>query len=143
MNKAQKRTWLSFTVSLLTILIAAAVIVFIRVNQVDIYGQPGIFRLLSIACTIPLILVVLISRRFPGKDYDERDRLIEHKAMYWGILGAFVFLGGAGWFFTVITRMGSIRASLIISLVYLACFVWYLASSAAALIQYGWRNKNE
>ena len=98
MNKAQKRTWLSFAISLVTILIAAGVIVFIRINQIDIYGQPRTFRLLSIACTIPLILVVLISWSFPKKDYDERDRLIEHRAMFWGILGTFVFLGAAGWF---------------------------------------------
>ena len=127
MNKAQKRTWFCFAVSVATILTASIVIAFIRINQIDIYGQPKTFRLLGLLCTIPLISVVLISWRFPGKDYDERDKLIERKALTFGAIGAFVFLGGAGWFLCVISRMGSIRAVLIIHLVYIACFVCILS----------------
>jgi hypothetical protein len=41
------------------------------------------------------------------------------------------------------TKMGSIKAPLVMLLVYLACFVWILVSSVAALIQYGWGGKDE
>ena len=143
MNKAQKRTWIRFGISLATLLIAVAVIVFIRINEIDIYGQPMTFRLLGILCTIPLILIVITDWRWK-KVYDERDMMIDRKANAIGIVGTFIFLGGAGWFLCVTTRMGSIRALLILTLVYLACFVLILVSSVAALIQYDRRGeKNE
>ena len=143
MNKAQKRTWFSFAISLATLLISASVIAFIRTNQIDIYDQPKTFRLLGILCTIPLILIVIISARFPKKNFDERDKLIDRKALSLGIVGAFIFLAGAGAFCVLLVGgMGSIRAVLIINLVYLACFVCILVSSVAALIQYGWREKS-
>ena len=141
MNKAQKRTWFSFVISLATLVISAAVIAFIRINQIDIYEPTTRFRMLGILCTVPLILIVIISARFPKKNFDERDKLIDRKANAIGIAGAFIFLAGAGWFLSVITKMGSIKAPLIILLVYLACFVWVMVSSAAALIQYGWPGK--
>ena len=144
MNKAQKRTWLCFAISLATILITAAVIAFIRINQIDIYEPTMRFRILGVLCTIPLILIVIISARFPRKNFDERDKLIDRKANAIGIVGAFVFLAGAGAFYVVLAgRMGSIRAVLIIHLVYIACFVWILVSSVAALIQYGRAGKGE
>ncbi|MHC4455812.1 MAG: hypothetical protein ACYS0I_01790 [Planctomycetota bacterium] len=136
MNKAQKRTWLSFGISLATLLIAAAVIAFIRINQIDIY-ETTTYRLCGLFMTIPLISIVIISARFPAKKFDERDKLIDRKALTFGTIGVFIFLAGAGSLLTVTTKMGSIRASLIITLVYLACFVWILVSSVAALIQYG------
>ena len=143
MNKAQKRTWLCFAISLATILIAAAVIAFIRINKIDIYEPTTRFRMLGILCTIPLILIVIIGARFPKKNFDERDKLIDRKANAIGIVGAFIFLAGAGSFYVLLAgRMGSIKAVLIIHLVYLACFVWILVSSVAALIQYGWRGKD-
>ena len=143
MNKAQKRTWLCFAISLATILITAIVTAFIRINQIDIY-EPTTARPLGLLMTIPLILIVIISARFPKKNFDERDKLIVRKANAIGIEGAFIFLAGAGAFYVLlIGRMGSIRAVLIIHLVYLACFVWILVSSAAALIQYGRTNKGE
>ena len=142
MNKAQKRTWFCFAISLTTILLAAAVIAFIRINQIDIYEPTTRFRILGLLCTVPLILIVIISARFPKKNFDERDKLIERKANAIGIVGAFIFLAGAGSFYVLLAgRMGSIRASLIITLVYLACFVCILVSSVTALIQYGWRSK--
>ena len=94
-------------------------------------------RLIGLICTIPLILIVIISMRFRKKIYDERDTIIDRKANGFGLVGAFIFMGGAGWFLSVITRMGSIKASVITLLVYIACFVWILVSSVAALIQYG------
>jgi len=140
MNKAQKRTWLCFAISFATIVVAATVIAFIRINRIDIY-EPTKFRMLGVLMTIPLILIVIISARFPTKKFDERDKLIDRKALTFGTIGAFVFLAGAGWLLCVISQMGSIRASLILTLVYLACFVWILVSSVAALVQYGWGGK--
>ena len=145
MNKAQKRTWLSFAISFVTILISAVVITYIRQNEINIFdlSKPTRIRILGFFCTIPLIMIVIISSRFPKKIYDERDKLIDRKANAIGIVGAFVFLGGAGWLLSVITKMGSIKAPLVILLVYLACFVWVLVSSTAALIHYGWKIKGE
>ena len=145
MNKAQKRTWFSFAISLVTILISAVVITYIRRNEINIFdlSKPTRIRILGLFCTIPLIMIVIISARFSKKIYDERDKLIDRKANAIGMVGAFIFLGGAGWFLSVITKMGSIKAPLVILLVYLACFVWILVSSAAALIQYGWKINGE
>ncbi len=141
MNKAQKRTWLCFAISLATILIAAIVTAFIRINQIDLY-EATTFRLCGLFMTIPLILIVIIQWRWK-KVYDERDKQIDTKAIFIGSVGAFIFLAGAGGFYVLLAgRMGSIRASLIITLVYLACFVWILVSSVAALIQYGWGGKD-
>lgn len=102
MNKAQKRTWFCFAISLATIVIEAAVIVFIRINQIDIY-EPTRFRVLGLLCTIPLILIVITGARFPTKKFDERDKLIERKANAIGIVGAFIFLAGAGGLLCVIS----------------------------------------
>jgi hypothetical protein len=144
MNKAQKRTWLNFAVSLATLVISAAVIAYIRHAEINIYdlSQPTRLRILGLLCTIPLILIVVMQWRW-RKDYDERDMLIDRKANAIGIVGAFIFLGGAGWYLSVVTKMGSVRAPLICTLVYLACFVWILVSSVAALVQYGGTTKGE
>jgi hypothetical protein len=139
MNKAQQRTWLNFMVSLTTLVISSAVIAYVRRNEINIFdlSKPTRIRILGFFCTIPLILVVIIGWRWRKKDYDERDMLINRKANVIGIVGAFVFLGGAAWFLSVMTKMGSIRVPLITFLVYLACFVWILVTSIAALVQYG------
>jgi hypothetical protein len=98
--------------------------------------------MLGLLNAIPLILIIILEWRWK-KIYDERDIEIARRALYYGIVGAFIFLGGAGWFLTVITKLGSIEAHLIMSLVYIACFVWILVSSIAALIQYGCSGKGE
>jgi hypothetical protein len=144
MNKAQKRAWLNFMVSLATLVISSVVITYVWRNEINIFdlSKPMRIRILGLFCTIPLILIVIIAWRWK-KDYDERDKLIDRKANAIGIVGAFVFLGAAAWFLSVMTRMGSIRVPLITFLVYLACFVWILVSSMAALVQYGGRCKGE
>ena len=144
MNKAQKRTWFSLAISLATILISAVVITYVRRNEINIFdlSKPTRIRILGLFCTIPLIMIVIINWRWK-KDYDERDRHIARKANAIDIAGAFIFLGGAAWLLNVISRMGSIRTPLITFLVYLACFIWILVSSTAALIQYGWGIKEK
>ena len=144
MNKAQKRTWLCFLISFATLVVSTAVITYIRQNEIDIYdlSKPARMRILSLLMTIPLILIVITNWRWK-KVYDERDLQIDRKAIVCGSIGAFIFLGGAGWLLSVMTKMGSIKAPLVILLVYLACFVWVLVSSTAALIQYGWKIKGE
>ena len=92
-------------------------------------------RILGLINTIPLILIVLIDLGWK-KVFDERDKLIAHKANVIGIIAAFIFLAGAAEFLTVITKLGSIKTPMIMSLVYLTCFVWILVSSIASLIQY-------
>ena len=137
MNKAQKRAWLNFMVSLATLVISSVVIAYVWRNEINIFdlSKPMRIRVLGLFCTIPLILIVIIALRWK-KDYDERDMLIDRKANAIGIVGAFVFLGGVAWFLSVMTKMGSIRVPLITFLVYLACFVWILVTSIAALVQY-------
>ena len=149
MNKAQKRMWLSLTISIATLLAATAVTVFIRANQINLLDPQTLiknalpFRLLGLACTIPLILMVLLSWRFPTRDFDERDKHIDRQSVVSGLVGAFVFLGGAVWLLCIISRVGLIKSLLLPFLVYLAYFVSVLVSSTAALIQYGWTGKGE
>jgi hypothetical protein len=147
MNKAQKRTWLRLLISLATLLIASIFIIYFRSSEIDIYdfSTPARIRryiLLGVLSAIPPILIVVIEWGWK-KVYDERDKQIDRQAVIWGAIGAFVFLAGAGWFLIAATKMGSIRAVLIMLLVYLAYFVWNLVLSIVALIQYGWSSKGE
>ena len=139
MNEAQKRAWFYFVISLAGILIGAAVITFIKVNELNFRdaSNHAAFRILSLPLMLPLILMVIVSARFKKKDFDERDKQIERKSLFAGTMATFIFLGGASWLLVVTTRMGPITSLSIIWLVYLAAFLWYLISSVAALIQYG------
>ena len=147
MNKAQKRTWLRLLISLATLFIASIFIIYFRSRGIDFYdfSTPGrIIRhvLLGILSTVPFILIVFIDWGW-RKVYDERDLQIERQVVILGAIGAFTFLAGAGWFLTVETKMGSIKAVLIFLLIYLAYFVGSLVSSIVALIRYGFRPKGE
>jgi len=144
MNRAQKKTWFYCAISLAGILIGAAVITFIKVNELDMrdVNDHTILRILSLLLAVPLVLMVIISARFKKKDFDERDKQIERKGLVSGMIGTFIFLAGAGWLLVVTTRMGPITSLSIIWLIYLAAFVWYLVSSVASLIQYGRGGKN-
>lgn len=145
MNKAQERTWLCLVISLAGISLGATAVTLIKLMQLDMANTDHhtTFRLLSLLLAIPLILIVIIGARFPKKNFDERDKLIDRKANAVGVVGAFVFLGAASWFLGIVTRMGSIEVVQITLLVYLAAFVWYFISSAAALIQYSWGAKDK
>jgi tryptophan-rich sensory protein len=146
MNKAQKRAWLVLTISIVTLLAAAAVIIFVHINHIDVIGLPKptpIGRILGLVMTVPLILIVITAWRFPQKDFDERDKLIDHKTAIFGYMGGLIFLVGAGWFIIIANQLGTIKSLLIIYLIYLAYFVSVSASSIAALIQYGRGGGNE
>jgi hypothetical protein len=127
MNIAKKRLWYSFGISAATLVISAVVSAYVRLNGIPI----GIFA------TIPLISMVALSVLFPGKEYDERDLLIEGKANPIGIVGAFGFLTGAGFFLPTFTKM----AIPIVWLIYFAYFVLIMIGSVASLIQYGFNRK--
>ena len=147
MNKAQKRAWLRLLISVATLLIASIVIIYVRSSGIDVFdfSTPARIRryiLLGILSAIPLILIVVIEWGWK-KIYDERDMQIDNQAVICGAVGAFIFLGGAGGFLTVATKMGSIKAGSILLLVYLACFVWNLVFSIVALILYGRIGKGE
>jgi hypothetical protein len=144
MNKAQKRIWLKLVVSMVGLMVIAFNLAIIKIYNLDMADATDhtAFRFLGLICTIPLVLIVILDWSWK-KLYDERDRQINHEATIHGIVGAFIFLAGAGLLLTVVTKMGSIKASLIISLVYLACFVWILVSSVSALIKYGWKVEGE
>jgi len=138
MNRAQKRTWLSLVISLAGLCLGALAMLGNANND----HRPS-FSWLGLALTIPLISMVILSWRIPGKEYDERDRKIENKALVLGIFGVFAFLGGICVLLCIIKPMGFIEVRRILLLVYLAAFVWFLTSSVAALIQYNWTIKGE
>jgi len=147
MNKAQKTTWLRLLISVSTLLIASILIIYFRSSGIDIsdFSTPAHIRryvLLGVLSAIPLILIVVIEWGWK-KIYDERDMQIDNQAVIGGAVGAFIFLGAAGWYLTVATERGSIKAALILLLVYLACFVWNLVLSVLALVQYGGARKGE
>ena len=144
MNKAQKRIWGKLIVSIAGLLVMSSALTIMKICNLEMRDAQDhdAIRILGLLNTVPLILIVILEWRWK-KIYDERDIEIDRRALHYGIVGAFIFLGGAGWYLTVITRLGSVKADLIISLVYLAVFVCILVSSVAALIQYGWRNKGE
>jgi hypothetical protein len=86
--------------------------------------------------TIPLIAIVVVSRRFPDSEYDERDRHIERKALSWGLMGGMGFLFGLSLFVHVLDPLGSINTVVLPWLAYLSYFACILFGSGAALIQY-------
>ncbi len=144
MNKAQKRIWLKLVVSMSGLLVMAFTLAVIEIYSLDMTDATDhtALRVLGLLCSIPLILIVILDWSWK-KIYDERDRQIDREATICGTIGAFIFLAGAGWLLTITTKMGSIKASMVISLVYLACFVWILVSSVFALIKYGREIKGE
>ena len=144
MNKAQKRIWLKLAVSMSGLLVMAFTLAVIEIYNLDMADATDhtALRVLGLLCTIPLILIVILDWSWK-KIYDERDKQIDREATICGTIGVFIFLAGAGWLLTITTKMGSIKASLVLSLVYLACFVWILVSSVFALIKYGREIKGE
>lgn len=144
MNKAQKRIWLKLVVSVAGLLVMTFTLAVTKIYNLDMADATDhtALRMLGLLCTIPLILIVILDWSWK-KIYDERDRQIDREATIYGTIGAFFFLAGAGWLLTVMTKLGSIKASLVLSLVYLAVFVCILISSVFALIKYGWKIKGE
>lgn len=144
MNTAQKRVWITFAVSVATISVAAVIIAFVYINNIDVLNPTTFrFKLLNIISMLPLILLVIVSWRFPQKDFDERDKQIDHRAAAWGGIGALITLGGAALFLLFTSRAGPIKSLQIPSIAYLVCFVYFLVSSVVALIQYGREPKGE
>jgi len=144
MNRAQKRTWLSLTISIAGILLGATAVTLIKILQLDIANTNHhmTLRLLSLPATIPLISMVILSWRLPTKRYDERDREIERKSMGYGVIGAFIFLGAAVLVLGIMSPLGSMKIFFLSALVYFAFFVSLTVSSVAALLQYAWREKS-
>jgi hypothetical protein len=147
MNKAQKRTWLRLLISVTTLLVAAILIIYFRSRGIDIYdySTPARIRryvLLGLLSAVPIILIAVIDWGWK-KVYDERDLQIERDAAICGWVGALTFMALAGWYLTVATKNGSIKAVLILLLVYLAFFVSIVVLSIVALILYGRRERNE
>ena len=147
MNKAQKRAWVRLLISLTTLLIASILIIYFRSRGIDIYdfSTPARIRryvLLGLLSAVPIILIAVLDWGWK-KVYDERDLQIEREASICGWVGALTFMALAGWYLTVATKNGSIKAVLILLLVYLAFFVSIVVLSIVALILYGRRERNE
>ena len=142
MNKAQKRTWCKLAVSILGLLFMSSAVAVMKIYNLEMRDPKDhtAIRILGMFNTIPWILIALLDWKWK-KIFDERDKMIDRKASIIGTSGAFIFLAVAGLFLTVKTRLGSVKADLILCLVVLALFVGLLVSSATALIQYGRANK--
>ncbi len=150
MNKAQKRTWWTFAISAVTLLISGAVLWYVWVNEIILIDieRPMLIRLLGMVNAIPLILILIISYRIQKKDYDERDKVICRKSDGFGYIAAMIFLVAGGFFLFCIVEPLEATTNIYIwmrftYLVYLACFAGWLVSAIAALAQYGWRSKHE
>jgi len=141
MNRAQKMS-LTVVITFLLGFLLGIILVVMRLFDLDVPKIAFLFPVF-IAGSGGIISITCLKKDRGAITFDERDKLIDRKANAIGIVGAFIFLAGAGWLLSVITKMGSIKAPLVILLVYLACFVWILVSSVAALIQYGWRSIGE
>ena len=140
MNRAQKRIWLKLAVSVAGLLVMSGALALIKFNDLQIADKEDhtSLRVLGLLCTIPLILIVILDWGWKRKRiYDERDLHIERRSLIIGVLAVFFFLAGAAMILLVLRPLGSINVYFLPSLVYLACFVWILVSSIAALIQYG------
>ena len=144
MNKAQKRTWHNLAVSVAGLLVMTGALVLIKINDPNMKDTEDhtVLRVLGLLCTIPLILVVIFQWDWKRR-YDERDMHIERRSLVIGSIATFVFLGSAVMILIVTKPLGSINVYFLPSLVYLAYFGYLLASSVAALIQYGWLGKGE
>ncbi len=110
MNKAQTRTWLRLLISVATLFIASIFIIYLRSSRMDIYDFSTLARirryvLLGVLSAIPLILISVTEWGWK-KVYNERDMQIDRQAVIGGAVGAFIFLGAAGWFLTVATKKG-------------------------------------
>ena len=135
MSCAEKRTWWTFGISLATVLIGVGASVFVWANQIDVIHDV-LCRGLGVPSTIPLIAIALLSRRFPDKEYDERDRHIERKALICAWMGGIGFLCGLCLLLHVSDPLGSIGTVTLPWLAYLTLFVSWLLGSGAALLQY-------
>lgn len=134
MNKAQKRTWLTFIISLVTLVIAGALFAATRSGVLN-SSDHLIYRIVGITATIPLILIVL-SKYCPGKAYDERDIFISRKSVIAGIIGTFIFLALGSWVLGVGDFGETIKIKFLPWFVYVTAFVWFFISSVAAILQY-------
>jgi hypothetical protein len=135
MSCAEKRTWWTFWISLATVLVGTGTSFYVMVNDVDVI-RDVLSRGLGVLSTIPLIAIVVLSRRFPAKDYDERDWYIESKAQWWGGMGGMGFLFGLALLLHVLDPLGSISTVALPWLAYLTYFTCVLFESGAGLLQY-------
>ena len=135
MSSAEKRTWWTFGISLATVLIGVGASVFVWANELDVF-QAVLSRGLGVPFAIPLIAMVVLGRRFPDKEYDERDIHIERNGLSWGLMAGMSFLTGLSLLLCVLDPRGSISTVTVPFIAYLAFFVVTLFGSGAGLFQY-------
>ena len=135
MNPAQKRLGWTMVISVVT-LIAAAVVTVLHLNAtIEHFARP-MNPIIKICATIPLMLIVLLAKFYPGKEHDERDLLISNKATIWGITGTFGFMALAGCLLLTQDSQGTVRRVYLLGFVYITAFIWFLFSSIGGLALY-------
>ena len=142
MNTSQKRKGWTLVISLTTLMVAGVITAMSIKGQIDLNSNVT-NRIVSISATIPLILIVILSKFYPGKLYDERDSKIENKSLIWGIMGTFGFMALTALFFATQYSRGTIteiKATNLITFVYISALVWFFLSSAVGAASYYFEN---
>ncbi|MHC4459968.1 MAG: hypothetical protein ACYS30_00930 [Planctomycetota bacterium] len=66
-------------------------------------SQPARYIILGLLSAIPIVLIVVINWRWK-KVYDERDKQIDHKAVIYSAIGAFIFYPEQVGFYVLIAK---------------------------------------
>ncbi len=135
MNPAQKRTCWTCLISLLTLIMVGIIAVMVLNGQLDLSNN-FVYVAVGISFAIPLVLIVIFSMLYPGKAYDERDRLIENKSIILAIAGTFGFMTLAGVILANQDFVKTPKWGYLIPFVYIAAIVWFFLSSAIGIILY-------
>ena len=142
MNPAQKRSLWTCIISLLTLVISGVVSTMITQGKIDL-GNHTVYQIVGASGAIPLVLIVILSTRYPRKAYDERDRLIDNKSLIWGFNGTFIFMALAAWLFAILYFRGimtTLKTLYIAHFFYIIAFVWLFLSSAVGVVLYYYEN---
>jgi hypothetical protein len=144
MNKAHRKTWMKLAVSVAGILFMSGALAIMKINDLRLTNPEDhtTLRVLGLLCTIPLILLVFLDWGWK-RVYDERDMHIVRRSQIIGGTATLVFVCSVVFITMMIRPLGSIGFYSLTSWAYLTCFVYWLACSIAALIQYNRGGRDE
>lgn len=145
MNRLQKMAW--FNLAALAVLLTFSGVFLVYAVVMDGAGNitehlPGLSSLWLVVILVVMVLTEWWAKRQrPGQvEFDERDRIIQIKALHLGILALF---GVVLWMWWLIVPSESRVSFWIPVLLGSAAMTGNLVYSIAILVQYGWRDKGE